>query len=745
MNASSSGDAGNQGSQTRTRRPNILVVLFDDLGFADLGCYGSEIATPNIDALAAQGLRYTGFHTTAMCSTTRAAMLTGRNHHSVGVGCLANFDSGLPGYRGKIRPEAGTLAEMLRPHGYRNYMAGKWHVTPLTETGPTGPFDGWPLGRGFDRFYGFMDAQTDHYAPELIQDNSFIDPPRTPEEGYHLTEDLVDQAIGYLKGHLLGCPDQPWFLYLSLGAVHAPHQVPRQWMEPYDASFADGWDNCRDRRLQRQIELGIVPPDTVLPDRNAGVRAWDDLTDDHRLAFTRLQAAYAGMVTHSDHHLGRLLDVVRETEQHTNTVSVVLSDNGASQEGGPAGMVNAMGPFNLQHESIADKVAAIDDIGGPRSLSNYPLGWAMASNTPLRRYKQNTHGGGVRDPFVVHWPGGIVDPGGLRHGFHHVTDLVPTLLDIIGVEPPEQVNGVEQMPVEGTSFAGTVTTAPTSATETGTRPAPQYFEMFGHRGLWAAGWKAVAYHEPGTPFDEDRWELFHLDTDFAEARDLALEQPERLQQLIDQWWVEAEAHQVLPLDDSFASRFAKNAARHHGNRSRYELWAGIGHIPTEVAPDIRSRSYRIHAEVEVPAGEPATGVLVAHGDSNSGYSLYFDDGHLVHHQNIGHNRQEISTPERIAAGRHTVSFVCNRAATPESELGTVALAVDDVEVVSAPMERSFWLMVSFSGLDVGRDPGTPVGPYRSPNPFSGDLRRVIFELDADQSLDHEAAAQLAAD
>src|SRR5882757_7317649 len=507
--------------------PNILVVLFDDVGFSDFGCYGSPIATPTIDAIAQRGLRYTGFHTTAMCSTTRAALLTGRNHHSVGVGCLANFDSGFPGYRGKITKEAGTLAEMLRPHGYRNYMVGKWHVTPLTEAGATGPFDGWPLGRGFDRFYGFMDAETDQYSPELVLDNSSIDAPGTFEVGYHLTADLVDQSIRFLAGHAAEQPNTPWLLWLALGACHAPHQAPFELIKSYDAVFKDGWDAERLRRIERQKALGIVPQTTRLPPRNDGVQSWDSHGADEQRVFTRLQSAYAAMLDHADQNLARLVGFLEETGMLANTIVAVTSDNGASQEGGPLGYVNSAGPRNFRAESFAEKLARIDEIGGPRTHSNFPLGWAMAANTPLRRYKQNTHGGGIRDPLVISWPKGIARRGEIVPGFAHACDLVPTILDILDVTAPTTIGGVEQMPLEGESFLPRLLDpgAPD-------RVRPQYFEMFGHRGLVRGGWKAVAFHPLGADFEQDKWELFHLDRDFSETDDLAEREPARLKAMI---------------------------------------------------------------------------------------------------------------------------------------------------------------------------------------------------------------------
>ena len=716
--------------------PNVLVVLFDDVGFSDFGCYGGDARTPTIDAIAARGVRFTGFHTTAMCSTTRAALLTGRNHHSVGVGCLANFDSGYPGYRGKIAKTAGTLPEMLRTAGYRNYMVGKWHVTPLHETGPTGPTDGWPLARGFDRFYGFLDAETDHYSPETVRDNTLVPPPGTFEDGYHLTSDLVDNAISMLADHHAGDPDRPWFCYVALGACHAPHQAPLDLVQSYDELFQDGWDAARERRLARQLDAGIVPEGTSLPPRNDRVRAWDDHDDDFRAVATRLQAAYAAMLDHADQQLGRLVDFLERTGQLDDTVVVVTSDNGASQEGGPHGFVNAMGPYNLIHESMDDKLARLDEIGGPDTHSNFPWGWAMAANTPLKRYKQNTHGGGIRDPLVIAWPG-RTDGGGLRHQFCHVADLTPTLLDGLGVAVPEHVNGVAQQPIEGTSFLAAVDDA-----DADTGKAVQYFEMFSHRGLWLDGWKAVAFHAPGTAIDDDVWELYDLANDFAENHDLADAEPERLEAMIERWWEEAAAHQVLPLDDRFGERFAENAARVHGDRTRYEFWAGMGHLPTDVAPDVRSRSYRITAEI-IDLPELASGVLIAHGDATTGYSLYLEDGVPVHDLNIGGSHQVVRGSTPIAPGEHTVTFEMRRSEPDtQNRHGVGRLLVDGVEVGRMETHDTFFTMVSFSGLDIGHDRGSTVGDYPAPFSFEGELRRVIVEMDHDQDVDHDAAGRV---
>jgi len=735
--------------------PNILVVLFDDVGFSDFGCYGSPIRTPAIDRLAAQGLRYSGFHTTAMCSTTRAALLTGRNHHSVGVGCLANFDCGYPGYRGKIAREAGTLAEMLRPHGYRNYMVGKWHVTPLTESGATGPFDGWPLGRGFDRFYGFLDAETDQYSPELVLDNTNIDPPGSFETGYHLTEDLVDQSIRFIADHTANRAEAPWLLWLAFGACHAPHQAPANLIRHYDSEFAHGWDVERERRMARQKMLGIVPPRTRLPPRNDGVLPWDDHSAGERRLFARLQGAYAAMLDHTDHHIARLIDFLDRAHLQDNTIVIVMSDNGASQEGGPLGQVNAMGPYNFRPESIEEKLSRIDDIGGPDTHSNFPVGWAMASNTPLRRYKQNTHGGGIRDPFVISWPNGIPARGEIRDQFVHATDLVPTLLDVIGIQSPKVVGGYIQQPIEGVSFAPSFTNPKAPS-----RAKPQYFEMFGHRGLWQNGWKAVSYHPPGTAFEDDVWELYHLDRDFSETNDLAASEPKRLKRMIDSWWAEAERNKVLPLDDRFGSRFTENAARFHGSRRHFVFHAGMGHVPTDVAPDVRSRSYTITAYVDI-LDRRTEGVLISHGDATSGYSLYIRDGLLVHDLNIGGEHQILRSDRSVPIGESQLSVRVRRptrkptplargiglsgygATIPKEVLdgrgvSSYGLLINGIPCGELETNLSFITLISWSGLDIGRDRGSPVSDYKAPFEFTGKLLKVVVTMDDDQVLDGES-------
>ncbi len=721
--------------------PNILVVLFDDVGFSDFGCYGSPIKTPTIDKLAEKGVRYTGFHTTAMCSTTRAALLTGRNHHSVGVGCLANFDSGYPGYRGKIAKTAGTLAEMLRPNGYRNYMIGKWHVNPLNESGPTGPFDGWPLSRGFDRFYGFLDAETDQYAPELVRDNGHVDPPGTYASGYHLTEDLVDKSIQMLAEHEAALDGTPWLLWCAFGACHAPHQAPKEIIKSYDPMFEGGWDKERAQRLARQKELGIVPENTELPPRNDGVKAWDEFGPDEQRLFTRLQSAYAGMLDHTDRHIARIVEFLEETGQMDNTLILVLSDNGASQEGGRNGLINAMGPFNLRPEPMEEKLARIEDIGGPDTHTNFPHGWAMAANTPLKRYKQNTHGGGIRDPLIISWPKAIPARGELRHQFAHCSDVVPTLLDLLQIEPPASVNGSPQQPIEGQSFKDSLFDP-----EAPSRDKPQYFEMFGHRGIWKDGWKAVAFHPMGTPFENDTWELYNLDEDFSECRDLAADHPEKLEQMIETWWEEAKKHQVLPLDDRFAPRFAENAERLQGGRTKAIFHRGVGHIPSDVAPDLRSRNYRIEADADI-LNDASNGVLIAHGDTTSGYSLFMQDGHLVHDLNIGGEHVVVRSDSKVPPGRHILGLRVERLtreAKPKMGKGMgksrYILTIDGEDAGSVESHLGFFMLISWSGLDIGRDRGNPVGDYEAPFEFDGFLRKVTVHMET-QTLDGDGVGK----
>jgi arylsulfatase len=711
--------------------PNVVYIVFDDLGFADLGCYGSEIATPHIDALAKGGLRYTNFHTTALCSPTRAALLTGRNHHSVGMGGLADWDLGFPGMRGRIAKSAGTLAEMLRLAGYNTFATGKWHLTPTFETSQSGPFDQWPLQRGFDRFYGFLEGETSQWHPELVRDNHHIEAP--DREGYHLSEDIIDQSIEFITEQKAITPEKPFFLYMCLGAQHAPHHAPAHFVDKYMDVAEKGWDVVRSERLARQKAMGIVPADVELPPRNAGVKAWDTLSDGERRLAVRLQAAFAGMLEHADLQIGRLVSFLAQSGQLENTVIALISDNGASQEGSPFGTVNALRYFNGVRDTLEENLAHLDEIGQARLNNNYPLGWAMAGNTPLKRYKQNTHGGGIRDPLIVHFPKRITEGGGVRHQFHHVCDITPTVLELTGVPLPASINGVTQQPLEGTSLAYSFTAA-----DAPTRKHTQYFEMLGHRGIWHEGWKAVTWHRPGTPFEADQWELYHLASDFNEMHDLAAAQPAKLQEMIARWFSEAGACQVLPLNDTL-NRFVSSNPHSVAARRHWELKPGGGRIPQAASPDIRNRSYRITAHVDIPAGG-AQGVLVAQGDWCGGYAFYLQDGHLVHDYNFVNRHYIVRSDRPVPSGRCELTYAMRKTGEYTGE-GT--LYINGQACGSVALPQTYRAQASFIGLEVGRAPRPSVGEFEAPFPFTGVLHRVVFDLADDQVTDAQGELRAA--
>jgi arylsulfatase len=535
----------------------VVFVLYDDLGFSDFGCFGSEIATPTADRLAAEGVRFTNFHVTPLCSPTRACVLTGRNHHSAGMGIVPNFKMGYPGYRGELNHSTATLGEMLQREGYTTLGVGKWHLTPMSQFSGAGPYDQWPVQRGFDRYYGTPDGLTNQWKPDLIEDNHWVEPPEDPD--YHFSADIVDHAITMVRDQKNGSARRPFFLYLAFCAPHFPHHVPRSYIDKYVPVFEKGWDRTRADRLARQKELGVVAADTELPPRNPKVAAWDDYDDASKEPMVRLQAAFAGMVEHADAQLGRLVDALEQMGQLDNTTFVLFSDNGASQEGGQVGSLNSMRFFtgySTPEEELREIRENLDTIGEAQWTNNYGIGWSMASNTPLKRWKQDTHGGGVRSPLIVRWPAEIPDAGGFRRQFHHAVDLVPTVLDILGIDPPDAVKGVPQKPIEGSSMRASLGSpdAPTPKTV-------QYFEMNGQRALWQGGWKAVTHHEPelapvfvlsgqardNTDFDSDQWELYHLDEDWNELHDRAVDEPDRVRSMVDTWWREAEAHDALPL------------------------------------------------------------------------------------------------------------------------------------------------------------------------------------------------------
>ena len=700
--------------------PNVLFVVLDDAGFADLGCYGSEIETPNIDRLARNGLRYTNFHTTAMCSPTRACLLTGRQSHAVGVGIIAEWTSGFPGYQGRISRRAATLAEILQARGYNTYAVGKWHLMPMSHATAAGPFEHWPLQRGFDRWYGFHGALADHWNPEIFEDNHAVE--RAKQPGYHLTADLVDRSVQYVRDHEVNAPDRPYFLYLALGAPHWPHHVPADFIRRYAGRYDRGWDAIREERLKQQKAMEIVPAGTELAPRNPDVRAWDELSPDQRRLFARMQEVYAGFIEHTDAHLGRLLDALEYIGQLDNTLVLLISDNGASPEGGTNGAVNTRKHTYYAPETLKDCLAAIDKLGTEHALNHYPTGWAQASNTPLKWYKKEVHGGGARDPLIVYWKR-IADRGGVRTQYHHAVDVLPTVLEVVGITAPEEYQGHGQMPIHGTSFAYTF-----DAPDVPTKKQIQYYELVGNRGIWHQGWKAVSRHEKGAEFGTDRWELYHLAEDFAEARDLAQEQPERLRDLVERWWLEARTHHVLPLDDrEFAQRAALSIAA--AARKIYTYFPGISRIERLSSPAITNRSYSITAEVEIPASG-AEGVLLSAGGHFGGYVLYVQDSRLVYEYLYADDtRYVLRSSLPVPAGRVVLRFEFARTA---EYAGAGTLLIDGANAGAVEIPKTWPVSGSFGGLYCGRDGGTPVSrAYDLPFAFTGVIRRVQVKLGDD--------------
>lgn len=701
--------------------PNVIYIMFDDVGFADFGCFGSEIATPNIDRLARNGLRYTNFHTTTLCSPSRASLLTGRNHHSIGMRMLSNLDTGFPSGRGSITPAAATIAEILRDQGFNTFCVGKWHLAPTEHTSASGPYDQWPLGRGFERYYGFLEAETDCFYPELTHDNHAIEPPLTPEQGYHLSTDLIDRSISFIKDQTSVTPEKPFFLYLAFATAHSPHQAPAEFLRKYKGAYDRGWDAVRAERFERQKVLGIIPEDTTLAPRNSGVLPWNELSADERRLAARLQEAYAAMIDHTDVQLGRLLVFLEQIGRLDNTILVLLSDNGASQEGGAQGSVNTTAIQNRVPENFTHNLSLIDEIGGPRAQSNYPWGWAQVSNTPFKRYKQNTHEGGVRDPLIIHWPTGIESGGGIRQQFHHVIDITPTVLSLLDVPAPAVYRGVPQMPMHGTDISYTFTRPQAPTTR-----LTQHFEMFAHRGLWHRGWKAVAYHERGTPYDNDAWELYHIDEDWSECHDLAAQRPDKLTELKERFWIEAGRYDVLPLDDrGFALRARVPRPGSPRARNRFTYYPGMAHLPVAVAPPTMNRAHRITAHLVEPIGKHQ-GVLVALGGISSGYVLYVKERHLCYEYNYVGTRYRIRSDEPLRPDARTLIFVFDK--TGECS-GMGRLFCDDQEIGSAPIATVLPYFHSWQGLDIGQDALSPVSlDYKNSFPFTGQISRIVFDL-----------------
>lgn len=708
----------------REGAPNVVVVLADDLGFADLGCYGSEIDTPNLDALAARGLRYTDFHSTPMCSPTRAALLTGRNSHSVGIGHVAHSDPGFPGYAMELSDDCVTAAEVLRDAGWATLMVGKWHLAKDSDCSDAGPRHSWPCQRGFERFYGFLDGFTNlHHPHRLIRDNTAVEVDAYPD-GYYFTDDITDEAIAMVKGVKASDPSKPFFLYMAHGAVHAPLHAKAQDIAKYEGRYAMGWDVLRQQRFERMLELGILPPDTVLPPRNSeagdDVVAWDDLPADQQQLFAKYMAVYAAMVDNVDQQLGRLCVALEELGELDNTYFLFTSDNGASREGEAEGTTAYYSHLLGSVDPAAD-LARIDEVGGPTTTPHYPRGWAMASGTPFRLYKINTHAGGHSVPMLMAGPGLQQHAGGLRRQWTHVTDVLPTLLDLLGLDLPRERQGNPVAALAGTSFARTLRDpeAPSVHRE-------QVFEMTGHRGLYRDGWEVVTRHQPLTPIDDAEWELYDLTTDRTETRNLAADEPERVAELAAAWDAAARANQVFPLDEGSGLKYLRRPPRTEVFDRAVTLLPGTPQLE-------RWRSQRLiwfrsfTVEIALTYAEGDAGILVAHGDQGGGYALYVDGGSYRLVFNDGRGRMYSLDAGAVAVGetRLTAAFDAVGGGT-----WTARLSVDGVEESVREGLPLLFPMAPFEGISVGTDRKSPVSwalwEEHGCFPFSGALRSVTY-------------------
>jgi arylsulfatase A-like enzyme len=684
--------------------------------------------------VAAQGLRYNNFHVAAICSATRACLLTGRNHHAVGMGFFPDQPMGFPGYSGRIPKTAGTLPRLLRDDGYNTFAVGKWHLTPRFEWTASGPFDRWPLGMGFERYYGFLSGWTNQWSPDLARDNGPIEPPASPEDGYHLTEDLASQAIRFVQDQQQAAPDKPFFLHFAPGAMHDPHQVPEAWIEPYQGRFDEGWEALRQQTFLRQQESGVVPPGTTLPERPPWVAAWGDLSADERRVFARQMEVYAGFLTHTDAQIGRLLDFLARIEVLENTIVMVLSDNGASAEGGPHGVLDQAAP------DVASMLSRIDDFGGHRAFNHYAWGWAWAGNTPFKLWKRYSWLGGVRVPLIVRWPAGIsaADNGEVRGQFCHAVDLMPTILAAAGVDVPGTLDGVAQQPLDGASIL------PTFGDAGSPRPrGTQYFETLGSRAIYHDGWKATTDHVDSTrpaerelipgshDFESDSWSLFCVEEDFAETHDLAEAEPERLRQMIDLWWREADRNQVLPLCEGILTeqRAVSFEPPPYPDRQEYVYRPGGGAIIT------RSflTGFHLLADIEVPDGERASGIICAHHTFTFGATVpggcacYVLDGRLMVTFDAEGVTTRVVVDERISAGRHEMEV----AYLPDREAdGRLRVTLDGRESATCHVPASAGpavLQYLEGKLLIGRDEGFPLSAdYKPPFPFTGLIHRVRF-------------------
>ena len=717
--------------------PNVLFIVLDDVGFAQLGCYGApNIETPHIDRLAQNGLRYNNFHATPLCSPTRAAILTGRNHHSCAMGVISEFSTGFPGYNGRMPLSHGLISEILGPAGWSTFALGKWHLTPPEDVNLAANRRWWPLGRGFDRYYGFLGGTTSRYVPWLTYDNHFVRPPETPEEGYHLLTDMVDKAREFVVDVKHVAPDRPFFMYFCPGGTRAPHQVPDEWIARYRGVFDDGWDRYREEALEKQIALGICPPGTRLSPRDPSIPRWRDLSERHQAIFAHQMEVFAAYVSFVDHHVGRLVGMLEELDQLDNTLIVLTSDNGASIEGGDNGLPNEVLFFNNVPASLDLVARWNDEWGGPETFPIYAAGWAWAGNTPFLRWKRDTTRGGCAEPLIVHWPKGIRARGEIRAEFTHAIDVVPTVLDVLGMRMPAAINGATQAPLEGVSFASTFADADAQL-----QREAQYFEMVGRRAIYHEGWRAYAPWTFGQEITAEdladaKWMLFNIEEDFSESTDVASRYPDKLAELERLWWIQAAKYNVLPLDGRSVLRQAEPRPQMASPRSEYVYYAGGGEISSSDAVNVLNRSHAITADVVIP-DEGAEGVLLAQGGRFAGYSFFVKDNRLHYvHNYVGLQEFSLTSSIDVPAGEATLRFEFQRTTPPNfaegrGSAGIGRLYIDGRQVgqIEIPMTVPLAFALSGEGLCCGWDSLTSAcSAYRAEFPFTGTIRKVVVDV-----------------
>ncbi len=717
--------------------PNILLVLIDDAGYGQFGSFGGSIPTPTMDKVVENGLQYTQFHTTALCSPTRAALLTGRNHHSVGTGVITEAGTGLPGYSGVIPEDAATFAQILQANGYGTAWFGKNHNVPDWETSMAGPFDRWPRGLGFDYFYGFVGGDTNQFKPDLVENTTRLEAPETNADGspYHLTVDLADHAINYIQQLNAVSPQKPFFTYFATGATHAPHQVPQVWSDMFKGQFDMGWDKYREETFERQKKLGVIPADAKLTPRPDSLRAWDSLSPEEQKVYARMMEVFAGFTAQTDHEVGRVINAIDELGKLDNTlIFYIAGDNGSSAEGGFEGLLNEMTFFNALPESLEEQEAAIDDLGGPQYFNHFPAAWAWAMDSPFQWTKQiASHFGGTRNGMGVSWPARINDQGGKRFQFSHVIDIAPTILEAVGIPEPVQVNGIGQKPIEGTSLVYTFDDA-----DAPTRHTTQYFEMLGNQGIYSDGWMASAlWNEPwnpNPPTDKDilhlDWELYHIEEDFTQAVDLADQMPDKLQEMKDLFYAEAAKYNVLPLDGRKTERLdVANRPSLTEGRTHFAYPRGI-RVPEGSTPDLKHVNHTITADVIIPQGG-AEGMLATLGGRFAGYGLFVKEGKLVYHYNLAQVEQySIESEQPIPTGQVSLKAEYKTDADQPYAGATVTLYANDKKIGEGRVEKTLPNRISLGEtMDIGFDAGTPLtDAYELPFAFTGKLETVAIDL-----------------